>query len=93
MKIIPSESLEANIEYETKNLVQKQNKKCKNYPSMQMIVCKKKNLNKRFSFYPVLQNEILKQIKNLDTKKVIQQNDVLTTFLKQNFYFHFKFLP
>ena len=36
-------------------------------------------------------NAILKQIKNLDTKKALRQNDIPTKFLKQNSYFFSNF--
>ena len=45
----------------------------KNLLSMKMIISKI-NPIKRFSICPVWYDEILKQIKNLDTQKVIQQN-------------------
>ena len=41
------------------------------------------NPNKRFSFCSVFYDEVLKQIKNLGTKKTIQQNDIPTKLLKQ----------
>ena len=45
------------------------------------------NRYKRFSFCTVSHNEILKQIKNLDTEKEIRQKYFLTKMLKPNFYF------
>ena len=40
--------------------------------------------HKRFSFCQVAYSEILKQIKNLNTEKKIQQNDIPTGLLRQN---------
>ena len=39
------------------------------------------------SFCLIIHNEILKQIKNLDTEKVIQQNGIPTKLLKHKSYF------
>ena len=63
----------------------------KNLLSMKMIISKI-NPIKRFSICPVWCDEILKQIKNLDTQKVIQQNKIPAKLLKENFYFFSDFL-
>ena len=49
--------------------------------------------NKRFSFCQVSHNEILKLIKNLETKKTTQQNDTPTKIVKAKLLFLFKFFP
>ena len=66
MKFIPSENLEKNIQYETENPQQNAINKFINHPSIKMIKSKI-SPNKRFSFCPIPHNEILKQIKNLNT--------------------------
>ena len=43
------------------------------------------------SFCQVPHNEILKQIKNLNTEKVIRQNDIPTKLSTQNSYFFSNF--
>ena len=91
LKIIPSENFETTIEYETENPVQNAINKSKNHPSAKMVIICKLDPNKRFSFCPVLHNGILKQIKNSDYKKVIQQNHIPTKLLKQNSYFFSNF--
>ena len=40
------------------------------------MMISKINPNKRFSFCPVPHNEVLKQTKKIDTRKIIQQNDI-----------------
>ena len=88
LKIIPSKNVETTI-YETGNSVQNAINKFKNCSSIKMI--SKINLNKRFCFCSVQHNKILKQIKNLDTEKAIEQNDIPTKLLKQNSYFFSNF--
>ena len=61
-----------NYYYETENPVQNSINKLKNHPSVKIIISKI-YMNKRFTFCPVLQNEILKQVKYLDNGRPIQQ--------------------
>ena len=68
IKKILIENFETAIEYETENPVKNAINKFKNYPSMKLIISKIK-LCKRCSIWPVSYNGILKQIKNLDTKR------------------------
>ena len=77
LKIIPNKKFETTIEYETKNPVQNAIGKFKNHPSIKMRISKI-STNKIFPFCPFPHNEILKQTKNLDTEKTIQQNDIPT---------------
>ena len=60
--------------------------KFKKLPSTKMVISKT-NPNKRFSLCQVSNEGSLKQIKNVDTRKAIQQNTIPTKLLKQESYF------
>ena len=64
-KIMPNENFETVVEYEI-DPVENAVEKFKNHPYMKMIIFKI-NPNKRYSFCLVSYDEILKQIKSLDT--------------------------
>ena len=72
LKIISCENFVTTIQYETGNPVHNTIKKFKNYPCIKMITSKI-NPTETFSFFSVPHNEILNEIKNLNTKKEIQQ--------------------
>ena len=55
------------------------------------MIIYKINPSKIIPYCPILHNEILKQIKNLDTVKAIQKDDVPTKLLKQKSYFFSNF--
>ena len=76
MKTISSEKFETTIPYKIERPVQNAKKnKFKNCPSIKMIMSKR-NPNKRFSFFLVPSNEILKQTIKLDIEKTKQKNNI-----------------
>ena len=92
LKIILSENFETTIEYETENPVHNAINKLKNHLSTKMIIFKL-DPNKRFSFCPVPHHEILKQTKNLDTKKGNTAKRHPNKIVKAKLLLLFKFLP
>ena len=48
------------------------------------MIKSKRKIDQCFSFGPVIYDDILKKINNLDTAKASQQSDIPTNILKQN---------
>ena len=55
---------------------------CKNRPSI--IPVKERNTKSKFSFSFILKNDILREIKNLQTNKATQDSDIPTKLIKNN---------
>ena len=80
LKIISNENCEIAIEYQREKPVQVAINRFKIRANKKKI--SQINPNKRFSFYPVSYNEVLKQVKSLDTKKAIEPKDAPTKLSK-----------
>ena len=82
LKISPKESYETDVGNDNEPILNYINK-FKNHPSIKVIKSRKKE-EQTFTFSYVSYEEVLNEIRNLQSKKTIQQNDIPTKILKKN---------
>ena len=91
LKILPKENYETDIKND-KNPTLNYISKFKNHPSIKVIKSRKKE-EQTFTFSYVSYEEVLNEIRKLQTTETTQQNDISTKTLKENSevfsrYFH-----
>ena len=91
LKISPKENYETDLGNDNEPILNYINK-FKNHPSIKVIKSRKKE-EETFTFSYVSYEEVLNEIRKLQTTKTTQQNDILTKILKENSeafarYFH-----
>ena len=91
LKVSPKENYEADVGNDDESILNYINK-LKNHPSIKVIKSRKKE-EQTFTFSYVSYEEVLNEIRKLQTTKTTQQNDIPTKILKENSevfarYFH-----
>ena len=91
LKILPKENYETDVGNDNEPILNYINK-FKNHPSIKVIKSRKKE-EQTFTFSYVSYEEVLNEIRKLQTTKTTQQNDIPTKILKENSevfarYFH-----
>ena len=91
LEISPEENYETDVENDNEPILNYMNK-FKNHPSIKVIKSRKKE-EQTFTFSYVSYEEVLNEIRKLQTTKTTQQNDIPTKILKENLevfarYFH-----
>ena len=82
LKIWPKENYETDVGNDNKPILNYINK-FKNHPSIKVIKSRKKE-EQTFTFNYVSYEEVLNEIRKLQTTKTTQQNDIPTKILKEN---------
>ena len=82
LKISPKENYETDVGNDNEPILNYINK-FKNHPSIKVIKSRKKE-EQTFTFRYVSYEEVLNEIRKLQTKKTTQQNDIPTKILKKN---------